>query len=172
LERQDEAREERFRELVHRQSRFVFHVAYVVLRNASDAEDVVQETFFKLYRIGTWTAMRDEKAFLARTAWRIAVERLPKRKQEELDFEIASADASPEARAIVGDSNALVHRMIDALPEVLRQPLALSALEELSSPEIALVMGIPEGTVRTRLMRARALLREKLAAVMDGRYAK
>ncbi len=170
--RRDETREEQFRGLVHRQSRFVFQVAYGVLRNAYDAEDVVQETFLKLYRSDAWREMRDEKAFLARTAWRMAVQRLLKRKEEELDFETASTANNPEASAIAGDANALVRQMIDALPEELRQPLVLSALDEMGSPEIAKVMGIPEGTVRTRLMRARAMLKEKLAAVTDGRYAR
>lgn len=170
--RKDEAREEQFRDLVHRQSRFVFQIAYGVLRNVHDAEDVVQETFLKLYRTDAWRELRDEKAFLARTAWRMAVQRLPKRKEEELDFETASTAASPEASAIAGNANALVRQLIDALPEELRLPLVLSALDEMGSPEIARVMGIPEGTVRTRLMRARAMLKEKLAAVMDGRYAR
>jgi RNA polymerase sigma-70 factor (ECF subfamily) len=57
-----------------------------------------------------------------------------------------------------------VHRLIDALPEELRQPLALSTVEELTSPEVARILGIPEGTVRTRLMRAREILKQKLIA--------
>jgi RNA polymerase sigma-70 factor, ECF subfamily len=52
---------------------------------------------------------------------------------------------------------------VDALPEQLRQPLVLSGIDELSSPEIAAVMGIPEGTVRTRIMRARQILKQKMA---------
>jgi len=54
--------------------------------------------------------------------------------------------------------------LIDALPEELRQPLALSTVEELTSPEVARILGIPEGTVRTRLMRAREILKQKLIA--------
>ena len=65
-------RDENFAALVTRQSRFVFRVAYSVLRNAQDAEDVVQDTFFKLHRSGAWQQMRDERAFLARAAWRLA----------------------------------------------------------------------------------------------------
>src|SRR5260221_1443237 len=72
------AREGRFAALVERQARFVFRVAYALLRNPHDAEDVVQETFLKLYRTGAWERMQNEKGFLARTAWRIAVERLPR----------------------------------------------------------------------------------------------
>jgi RNA polymerase sigma-70 factor, ECF subfamily len=169
--------EEQFRELVHRQSRFVFRVAYAVLRNVQDAEDVVQETFLKLHRSAAWASIREERPFLARTAWRLAVDRFPRRMQdiscEDADpVELVSHVASPEQVAMVQNSRELVHRLIDSLPEELRQPLALSTIEEMSSPEIASAMGIPEGTVRTRLMRGRALLKEKLAGVLEGRYAR
>lgn len=158
-----------FTALVHRRSRFVFRVAYAVLRNAYDAEDVVQEVFLKLYRNGGWQGLRDEQAFLARVAWRIAVDRLP--KHSEPDQELLSEDPSPETLAIDRDWNHKVHRMIDGLPEELRQPLALSTIQELTSSEIAQIMGIPEGTVRTRVLRARQLLREKLAALESRGYA-
>ena len=176
LRRSDELREERFRELVDRQSRFVFRIAYAMLRNVHDAEDVVQEVFLKLFQSGAWETMRDERAYLARTTWRMAIDKLPKRSDVSHDDdtvqETASENQSPEQIAVTADSCALVHRMMDALPEELRQPLALSAVEEMSSKEIAEVMGIPVGTVRTRMMRARGILREKLASVLDGRYAK
>jgi RNA polymerase sigma-70 factor (ECF subfamily) len=161
-----------FTAFVERQSRFVFRVAYAVLRNAHDAEDVVQEAFLKVYRAKAWSRMDDERAFLARTAWRLAVDRLPKRSQRELDVEAASHAAGPEQEAIENDWNAAVHRLVDALPEELRQPIALSTVDDLTSREIAEVMGIPEGTVRTRLMRARQILREKLTALMEARHAR
>jgi RNA polymerase sigma-70 factor (ECF subfamily) len=168
----DAARESRFVALVERQSRFVFRVAYALLRNAHDAEDAVQETFLKLYRTGAWQNMEDEKAFLARATWRMAVERLPRKREELPDQEAASHDASPEEAAIAADRIATVQRLVDALPEELRQPLALSTVEELSSREIAALMGLPEGTVRTRLMRARQMLKEKLIRRTDGRHEK
>lgn len=172
----DELREERFRGLVHRQSRFVFRIAYAMLRNVQDAEDVVQEVFLKLFRSGAWEEMRDERAFLARTAWRVAVDRLPERSgrsssEDDLEEAVCSRPG-PEQVAVGSDAVRLVHKLMDAMPEELRQPLALAAGDEMSSKEIAAVIGIPEGTVRTRLMRGREILREKLAAVMDGRYAK
>ena len=61
------------------------------------------------------------------------------------------------------NQHAVIHAMIDALPEELRYPLVLSANDQLNSREIALILGIPEGTVRTRLQRARQVLRERLA---------
>ena len=61
-----------FTALVQRQSRFVFQVAYAVLLNSHDAEDAVQETFLKLYRNRGWQHVDNERAFLARVAWRVA----------------------------------------------------------------------------------------------------
>lgn len=160
----------RFAALVERQARFVFRVAYAMLRNRADAEDVVQDTFLKLYRSGAWERMNNERAFLARTAWRLSVDRLPKLVNDpRAGREPASGASNPEESVIAGDWNAALHRLVDALPEELRQPLALSTVEELSSREISDVMGIPEGTVRTRLMRAREILKGKIAALREGR---
>jgi RNA polymerase sigma-70 factor (ECF subfamily) len=63
-----------FESLVFRQSRFVFQVAYAMLRNPYDAEDVVQETFLGIFKSKAWRQMKDERAFLARAAWRQAVD--------------------------------------------------------------------------------------------------
>lgn len=154
------SQEDRFADLVQRRSSFVYRVAFSVLRNAHDTEDVVQETFLKLYRLGAWEGMNDERAFLARAAWRLAVGR--RRPKPEVMFE-NSQGLNPEEAVLASNRTALVHRMIDALPEELRQTLALSSMQEMNSREIAAVIGIPEGTVRTRLARARLLLKEKLA---------
>ncbi len=109
----------RFAVLVERHSRFLFRVAYSVLRNVPDADDAVQETFLKLYRGGRWQHIENERAFLARAAWRIAVDRLPKVRNEAPDTGLASPAASPEHAAIAADWNAAVQRLIDALPEGL-----------------------------------------------------
>ena len=166
------AREDRFRDLLNRQWRFVFRIAYAVLRNTSDAEDAVQETLLKLYRTGAWEGMRDERAFLARATWRVAVSKLRKVRHEAPEVDMPSTEASPEQAAIEADFNARLRRLVDALPEDLRQPLALSAVEEITSRQISQVMGIAEGTVRTRLMRAREFLKKKLAALPVRRYEK
>ncbi|HLY16807.1 MAG TPA: sigma-70 family RNA polymerase sigma factor [Bryobacteraceae bacterium] len=167
------AHEDRFAALVERHSRFVFRVAYALLRNSHDAEDAAQETFLKVYRAGAWEAIENERAFLSRAAWRIAVDKLRKVRHEPLDPEMEiRGDISPEEAAVAADWNSTVHRLVDALPPELRQPLALSTVQEMNSREIALAMGIAEGTVRTRIMRARQILRQKLAGLMEGRYGK
>ena len=129
--------DERFAALVRRQSRFVFRVAFSVLRNTLDAEDAVQETFLKLYRGRSWENMTNERAFLARTAWRVAIDRLPKTRPEVTDTEVPSGWQNPEQAYISSDWSATVHRLIDALPAELRLPLALSTVDELNSREIA-----------------------------------
>lgn len=156
--------DEQFAVLVDRHARFVFRVAYSVLRNLHDAEDAVQETFLKIYRFRRWEHVGNERAFLARAAWRTAVDRAPKRTVPSHEIDLPAPEQNPEQAAISADRNALVARLIDALPEELRQPLALSTVEEMTSQQIAAVMEIPEATVRGRLMRARQILKEKLAA--------
>jgi RNA polymerase sigma-70 factor (ECF subfamily) len=159
--------EAEFTVLVERQSRFVFRVAYAVLLNSHDAEDAVQETFLKLYRNGGWQHVGNERAFLARVAWRVAVDRRrssnPSAPAGESEVELPSLNPGPEQTLVAANQHALVHSMIDALPDELRLPLVLSAADELNSREIAAVLGIPEGTVRTRLQRALQVLRQRLA---------
>jgi RNA polymerase sigma-70 factor (ECF subfamily) len=165
------ARDEQFAALVGRHARFVFRVTYSILRNVQDAEDAVQDTFLKLYRSpADWEHIADEKAFLARTAWRVAVDQLRHRKapKNAPACDAAWPGQNPEQAAMISDWNSCVHRLIDTLPEELRQPLALSSVEELNSRQIAEMMGVPEGTVRTRLMRARQILKQKLNALRAG----
>ena len=168
----DGARQAAFSLLVDRQARFVYRVVYSVLRNVADAEDAVQETFLKLYRTGAWQEMEEEKAYLARVAWRVAVDRLPKRDTGSEDGVMAAlvaTGATPETDAIRSSEQVRLRRLIQMLPEELRQPLLLSAVEEMTSREVAAVMGIPEGTVRTRVMRARVELRRRFEAMQEVR---
>jgi RNA polymerase sigma-70 factor, ECF subfamily len=167
-------REERFEEMVVRQARFMFQVAFGLLRNRQDAEDAVQEAFLKLYRTDGWLRMENEKGFLARTVWRVALDHLPRaaeRTSDVAEMELAATGGggrSPEQNVVDEDERAVLRRLIDGLPEELRQPLVLSSVEEMTSREVAEAMGIPEGTVRTRVMRARAELRRRFVAMTEG----
>lgn len=170
-----------FTALVERQARFVFQVAYAVLLNAHDAEDAAQETFLKLYRNHGWRNAQNERAFLARVAWRTAIDMRrgaatartsasDPLSASDAAFDIPSPRPGPEQTLLEANQQAVVHSMIDALPEELRVPLALSATSELTSREIASILGIPDGTVRTRLQRARQMLLQKLAAMQETRH--
>src|SRR5262245_40598960 len=109
-EARNAGRNARFTELVRRHSLFVFRVAYSVVRNASDAEEVVQDTFLKIYRSDATDRMQNERAFLARTAWRIAIDRLPGNLTVLPGDDIAAPDRSPEDAAIGEDWNTAIHR--------------------------------------------------------------
>ena len=159
------------RRLAQRHARFMFRVAHGLLRSVQDAEDAVQEALLKLYRTDGWLRMEDEKAFLARTVWRTGLDvvaRRPKATEpldDEAGREFAAGGQSAEQSMADGDERALLRRLIEALPEELRQPLVLSAIEEMTSREVSAAMGIPEGTVRTRVMRARAELKRRFEAM-------
>jgi RNA polymerase sigma-70 factor (ECF subfamily) len=158
-------RDRQFAELAERHARFMFRVAHGLLRCVQDAEDAVQEALLKLYRTDGWLHMDDEKAFLARTVWRTGLDVLARRSkateplEDEAGREFAAGGESAEQSLVGHDERALLRRLIETLPEELRQPLVLSAIEEMTSREVAIAMGIPEGTVRTRVMRARAELK-------------
>ncbi len=170
MQEQRARRDEAFALLVERQSRLMFRVAYSLLRNAHDAEDAVQEAFLKLYRGDAWLRMEDEKGFLARTVWRVALDRMPRREETDVtEMELAASGDSPEMSALDGDERGQLRRLIDGLPEELRQVLLLSAVEEMTSREVGVAMGIPEGTVRTRLMRARVELKKRFEAEQGRR---
>ena len=157
----------RLEALVREHSRFVFKVAYGVLRNAHDAEDVVQEVFLRVHQSGT-DGVLDMPAWLARISFRLALDRLRKPRADELhETDPASNDASAEEVAIHRQRVVRVQRLIAALPDELRQPLLLSAIDELNSVQIAKVLGITESAVRGRIFRARQILKEKLAAISE-----
>jgi RNA polymerase sigma-70 factor (ECF subfamily) len=150
-------------------SRFVFKVAYGVLRNSHDAEDVAQEVFLRVHRDGT-RGVRDIQAWLATIAFRLAIDR--RRRPEALDIaelDIPANDITAEQSAIERQSLERVHRLIASLPDDLRYPLVLSAIEELNSRQIATILAISESSVRGRIMRARQLLKEKLSAITEVR---
>jgi len=150
--------------VISEHSRFVFKVAYGVLHNAHDAEDVVQEVFLRVHRAGT-KGVLDMRAWLARIAFRLAVDGLRKVRPDELgELDPASNAVNAEAVTIHRERVHQVRRLIAALPDELRHPLVLSAMEELSTRQIGEVLGISEAAVRGRIFRARQILKEKLAA--------
>ena len=156
----------------------VFRIAYSVLRNHHDAEDAAQECFLRVLKYGRGLAhVRNTKTWMARIAWTVALDRRPRRTlitQEALEAEGEPVlDQLPD-RGLPADEQLagkqmqqILERMIVTLPDDLRQTLELSTVQELNSVEIADVLQIPEGSVRTRLMRARNLLKEKLSSLLE-----
>ena len=165
--------------LVSQHASMVFRIAYSILRNHHDAEDAAQECFLRVLKVQKRLAeVRNPKTWLARIAWTAALDRrrrrpaLPGREQAE-DHEILSD--LPDGAARIDDLLAsrqieqLLERLVAGLGEELRHPLQLSTVHELSSTEIAAIMKIPESSVRTRLLRGRRILKEKLTVLLEGR---
>jgi RNA polymerase sigma-70 factor (ECF subfamily) len=181
IERTDNERsqDEMLEALVREHSRLVYRIAYAVLRRHHDAEDATQETFMRVLRYSSkLAAVENQKTWLARIAWRVAVDRgrqrgrareIPLEDPENPITEVASSDAPADESVHGAQVGVALERMIAALPEKLRQPLILSTLEEMSPTEVAATLGINEAAVRSRIFRARQILREKLAGRIVSR---
>jgi RNA polymerase sigma-70 factor, ECF subfamily len=170
--------------LVAAYSLMAFRIAYSILRNHHDAEDAVQECFLRVLKhrnrlSAVRNPVRNSKTWVARVAWTAALDRRSGRariaahedaSQGELLLELSGGDPSVEERLARKQLQGLMEQMIATLPKELRHPLELSTVRELNSAEIAEILGIPEGSVRTRLMRARQRLKEKLSAVLEVKH--
>jgi RNA polymerase sigma-70 factor (ECF subfamily) len=166
--------------LVASHTLMVFRIAYSILRNHHDAEDAAQDCFLRVLKHkDRLHEVNNAKTWLARVAWTTALDkRRSGRVLVSLNDEQGGAEAlqslsdpSPASDERVADAQMRqqLQRLIAGLPEDLRHPLELSTVQELNSAEIAEVMKIPEGSVRTRLFRARRQLKEKLAVLLEGK---
>jgi RNA polymerase sigma-70 factor (ECF subfamily) len=166
--------------LVADHSLMVFRIAFSILRNHHDAEDAAQECFLRVWKHkDRLHKVNNAKTWLARIAWTTALDKrragraMVSLSEEQLGTELMQSlsDSTPAAdEQLAGtEMQQMLERLIAGLPEELRHPLELSTVQELNSAEIAEVMKIPEGSVRTRLFRARKQLKEKVAVLLEGR---
>jgi len=164
--------------LVADHARMVFRIAYSILRNHHDAEDAAQECFLRVWKHkDRLHEVSNAKTWLARIAWTTALDkRRSGRKMVSLDDSESGSDVleslsdeTPAADEQLAErqKQQLLQRLIGGLPDDLGQTLELSTVQELNSAEIAEVMKIPEGSVRTRLFRARTQLKAKLAVLLE-----
>jgi len=163
--------------LVKEHARFVYRIAYAVLRGHHDAEDAVQETFLRVLRYGRrLPTVENPKTWLARIAWRVAIDRSrSRRRKREVTLEtsdrafqeIPAPDAAADKVLEGARIGAAVEKLIAGLPKKLREPLVLSTIEEMSPRAAGTVLGISEAAVRSRVFRARQILKEKLAAQVE-----
>jgi RNA polymerase sigma-70 factor (ECF subfamily) len=162
---------------VREHARLVYRIAYAALRNHHDAEDATQETFLRVLRYRQKLAeVRELKTWLARIAWRVALGRRGKSREVALDdigeaiSKVHSTGATAEEVVQGNQLGAVLQDLMGALPAKLRDPLTLSTLEELTPAEIAEVLGTNEAAVRSRIFRARQILKQKLAARWEGKH--
>src|SRR5262245_45528886 len=181
----DHTADQEFEARLVESSTLAFRVAYSVLRQRQDAEDVAQEAFVKAYR--SFTQLRDRerfRAWLVRITWRLALDR------QRGDRRRTARESSPEglrhtsgARAASGSPDTavaqgfrpasddqliaseraqLLWKAIDALPEKLRVAIVLASIEGHDVEEVARLLEVPAGTIKSRLFDARKKLKESL----------
>lgn len=153
----------------------VLHLAYFYLKDRHTAEDVAQEVFLKAYR--SWDSFRGESSpytWLYRIAvnlcrdkarsawWRRLVPSEEPRATDRTDWETAPPEANPEEAALLSDRRSAVMHYVMQLPEAYREVVFLFYYEDLSTVEIAEVTGQNENTIKTRLFRARAMLKKMM----------
>jgi RNA polymerase sigma-70 factor, ECF subfamily len=171
------AKEQALGALVEQYATTLYRVAFSVLRNAADAEDAVQEAFLRVLRHrDTLEDVRDQRVWLIRIVWNIVLDRKRRAKTRpetddvsELARVLPAGGLSAEERAAAAQHHARILQLIEKLPAKEREVLVLSAFEELSSVEIAAVLGITESSVRSRLFRARNLMADLLERPRSAR---
>jgi RNA polymerase sigma-70 factor (ECF subfamily) len=159
--------EREFEQRLAEASTLAFRVAYGVLRSREDAEDVAQEAAVRAYR--SFASLRNRDSFrgwLVRTAWRLAIDRRrgDRRRGAREQLAAGAADPPPSAEQITAARQAeeRLWRALDRLPEELRMVVVLAAVEGHGTRELAALLGLAEGTVKSRLFRARQKLAEIL----------
>ena len=162
-----EALEREFQQRLADCSSLAYRVALGVTRNQADAEDVAQEAFVRAYRhFGKLRDREHFKTWLVRTTWRLAIDRhrsAARRQRRELAAEESGTPAATVEQAALGrEFERRLDRALDELPDDLRRVLILAAIEGYDMRETAALLEVPEGTVRSRLHRARKILAEKL----------
>ena len=145
-------------------STLAVRVAYSVVRNQADAEDVAQNAFVRAHR--AFRSLRDRdrfRAWLVRMTWRMALDRqrAHRRRMVREDALRPITVVLPHVEA--EERSELLWRAIDALSEKLRVVIVLAAIEGYDVREVATLLELPEGTVKSRLFLARQQLKESLA---------
>ncbi len=153
-----------FEERLRESQRLVYQIAFGVLSNAADAEEITQDVFLRAYR--KLSSLREPgkfRAWVARMSWRLAINRQRDSgralRRDTAWFESAMPPPlSAETLASRREFHERLREEIDRLPEKLRAALLLSAVDGLDTHAVSAILEIPEGTVRSRLHLARKQL--------------
>jgi len=170
-----------FERLMRQHNQRLFRVARSILRDDADAEDALQDAYVQAYRkLGDFRGDSELSTWLTRIVINQALMRARKRTRDRVvipfsppdgtakELEVADEQAeSPSEATLRAEVRKVLERRIDELPEAFRSVFVMREVEEMTARETADALGIPEATVRTRLFRARALLREALDRDVD-----
>lgn len=173
-----------FETLMRRHNGKLFRVARAILKDDQDAEDVLQDAYLDAYRhIGDFRGGAQLSTWLTRIVINHALMRLRKQKRDRVVVpfgdrhaadsprpEVEAADdriESPPSATLRGEIRRILEQRIDELPVAFRTVFVMREVEDMTVQETADCLSIPPATVRSRLFRARSLLRESLARDMD-----
>jgi RNA polymerase sigma-70 factor, ECF subfamily len=166
----DETLEREFEARLADSSTLAFRVAYSVLRQREDAEEVAQEALAKAYR--NFRRLRDRdrfRAWLVRLTWRLALDR-QRSERRRLTRDTWAVGRPLEATAATVLANERAQELwaaIDALPEKLRIVVVLAGIEGHNEREIARLLKLPQGTVKSRLFLGRQRLKDALRWMVE-----
>ena len=168
-----------FTALIRQYNRRLYRLARAVLRDDTEAEDALQDAYVSAYHsiqefrgeasLSTWLSrlvLNECLGRLRRTERRSKVITLVSANDEMTDV-AEDDDHRPDLIAARAQMRTLLEQKLDQLPQAFRVVFVLRSVEELSVEETAAALGIPEATVRSRLFRAKGLLREALAQEID-----
>lgn len=171
-----------FETLMRRHNQLLFRTARSIMATDAEAEDVAQEAWLHAWRgLAGFRAEARLSTWLVRITRNEALGRRRRRSAQIIPLEVAMTspdpdtqlaltdrpDQGPEAQLARAEMRRLLESHIDRLPEIFRSVFMLRVLEDMAVDEVAEALEIPEATVRTRLFRARSLLRESLAQTVD-----
>jgi RNA polymerase sigma-70 factor (ECF subfamily) len=165
-----------FAELVEMYKDKIYHLGYRMLNQRQEAEDVVQETFLRVYtNLDRYDENQKFSTWIYRIATNLCIDRLRKRKPSySIDAELtdsegtdwhallASDDASPETELILSETQQHIREAIQSLPDKYKSVVVLRYLHDLSLQEISDILEMPVTTIKTRVHRGREFLRKKL----------
>lgn len=156
--------------LIKQHERLVAHMIARVVKHDEEREELCQDVFMKVYdNLGEFAFNSKLSTWIATIAYRHAINHLRKRKMlttdipEDESFSAYFVEAeSTDEKFMDADTNDYVLKLVDQLPPQYKTVLLLYHVEHMSYPEIGEVTGMPEGTVKNYLFRARTMLKEKV----------
>ena len=171
--------QEAFEEIVIHFQHRLYHVCYRMLNNAAEAEDVAQEAFLRAYvNLESYDQKRKFSTWLYRIATNLCIDRIRKKKPdyyldatvpgtEGLDMysQIAQQQQLPEEEVVKMEMKDRVQYEVNRLPEKYRTIIILRYMEDLQLQEIADILEMPLGTVKTRVHRGREALRQQMGSM-------
>ncbi len=160
---------QKFREIYENYRRLMYQVAYEILKNHEDAEEALQEAFFRISKNISKisdTFCPQTKNYVVIICKKVALSMLKKRRVQrmELDVEIPDVPDFPTPEAISEENEAvqIVLEEVLGLPDIYREVLYLSVVREMTQREIAETLGVKRETVKKRIQRGKNILRRQL----------